>query len=302
MAARLLRRLTGKNRAETAKPVSSTDYWTGFNVTLHHRFASAAESVEYFHWRNDQYPGYIELMPVTGQDGKVVLDYGCGPGHDVIGFGAYSKPRRLIAADVSASSLAEAHHRAGLHGFDVEFLRIDEKDNRVPLETASVDYIHSSGVLHHIADPGKALRELARVLTRDGRMRVMVYNYDSVWLHLYVAYMLRIKQGAYPGLTLREVFTKTTDGPDCPIANVYKPEEFSALAEQAGLACRYLGAGISNFELKLYAERFDAIMDRRLPAEHRDFLKHLEIDRHGYPLHRGVYAGIDGCFELTRNS
>jgi len=278
---------------------SSADYWTGFNVTLHHAFASAEESLRYLHWRNDQYPGYIELMPVAGQDGKVVLDYGCGPGHDVVGFGVYSKPKRLIAADVSPTSLAEAKARTALHGIAAEFLQIDEASNRLPLADGSVDYIHSSGVIHHIADPAKALRELKRVLARGGRMRVMVYNYDSLWLHLYVAYLLRIKRNAHPGLELRQVFTKTTDGEDCPIANVYQPEEFARLCRDAGLACRYLGAAISLFELTLLPSRFEALMDPRLPAEHRDFLKRLELDRRGYPVYEGAGAGVDGCYELA---
>ena len=55
-------------------------YWTRHNVTLHAAFPTVEASLEYFDWRNDQYPGYIDLMPVQGQDGKVVLDYGCGPG------------------------------------------------------------------------------------------------------------------------------------------------------------------------------------------------------------------------------
>ena len=105
---------------------ANVEYWSGFNVTLHHRFTSPAESLDYFHWRNQQYPGYIELMPVSGQGGKVVLDYGCGPGHDVIGFGVCSVPKRLLAADISPTSLAEAEHRSRLHGLNVEFIRIDE--------------------------------------------------------------------------------------------------------------------------------------------------------------------------------
>ena len=291
---RLARMVSGPDQ-----PATSAQYWTQTNVTNHHAFSTAAESLEYFHWRNDQYPGYIELMPVAGQDGKVVLDYGCGPGHDLIGFGAYSKPRRLIGVDVSPTSLAEAGQRARLHGLQVEFFRINEQDNSIPVESGSVDYIHSSGVIHHTPDPEKVLRELKRVLAPGGRMRIMVYHYDSLWLHLFVAYTLRIQQGAYPGLDLRQVFTKTTDGENCPISNVYQPEEFRSLAGKAGLACRFLGAALSLHELRLFPQRFDAIMDRRLPAEHRAFLLGLKTDDKGYPLHGGTYAGVDGCYELA---
>ena len=31
-------------------------------------------------------------MPVNQADGLVVLDYGCGPGNDLVGFGHFSNP------------------------------------------------------------------------------------------------------------------------------------------------------------------------------------------------------------------
>jgi hypothetical protein len=77
----------------------TTEYWTSYNVTLHHQFESTEESLAYFHWRNDQYFKYIELMPVSGFDNQVVLDFGCGPGHDLVGFSIYSKPKQLIGID-----------------------------------------------------------------------------------------------------------------------------------------------------------------------------------------------------------
>lgn len=162
-----------------------------------------------------------------------------------------------------------------------------------------MDYIHSSGVIHHIQDPAKALGELKRVLAAEGRMRVMVYNYESLWLHLYVGYQLRIKAQAYPGLDARAAFAKTTDGENCPVANVYRCDEFRRLCESAGLACRYLGSAVSLFELTLLPARFEAMMDSRLPPEHMDFLKRLEVDRRGYPTYEGTYAGVDGCYELA---
>ena len=74
----------------------SAAYWEGHNVTLHHGFRDAAESLAYFRWRNDQYIGYIERMPVSGFDDKAVLDFGCGPGHDLVGFTTHSRPSRLV--------------------------------------------------------------------------------------------------------------------------------------------------------------------------------------------------------------
>jgi ubiquinone/menaquinone biosynthesis C-methylase UbiE len=276
----------------------AASYWTQHNVTSHHRFASAAESLDYFHWRNDQYFNYIELMPVSGQDGKVVVDFGCGPGHDLVGFGSYSRPARLIGIDVSASSLAEAEDRLALHGIGCELIRLDPTAATLPLEDRSVDYVHSSGVLHHTPDPLALLKEFQRVLRSSGEARIMVYNYDSLWVHLYVAYQKQLVEGAMADLDLRTAFAKTTDGPECPISRVYRPTEFVALAAEAGFEGCFLGAGISMHEAGMLPKRFDAIPDRRLPAESRRFLATLTFDEHGLPMHRGHYAGVDGCYLL----
>jgi SAM-dependent methyltransferase len=269
-------------------------YWTEHNVTAHRRFTSATESLEYFQWRNDQYFGYIELMPVAGQDGKVVVDFGCGPGHDLVGFGCYSKPSRLVGIDVSPSSLTEAHDRLDLHGIACELIRLEPSAAALPLADESVDYVHSSGVLHHTPDP----LALLRVLRRDGTARIMVYNYNSLWVHLYVAYQKQLVEGMLQELDLRAAFSKTTDGTDCPISRVYRPDEFIALCREARLDAEWSGAAISMHEAGLFARRYEAIMDPRLNAESRRFLLQLELDHFGFPRYHGHYAGVDGCYRL----
>jgi ubiquinone/menaquinone biosynthesis C-methylase UbiE len=292
----------GRRNSDIGSQTESTsneNYWTNHNVTNHQQFASIQESLGYFDWRNDQYPGYINLMPVTGQDSRVVLDYGCGPGHDMVGFGHFSRPARLIGMDISTSSLAEARSRLALHGIPAEFIHIKESDETLPLRDGSVDYIHSSGVVHHAKEPAKILNEFRRVLSAAGTCRIMVYNYNSVWLHLYVAYVKRIKEGLYADLDIRSAFTRTTDGPNCPISRAYQSEEFIQLVQDCGFRCRFAGAAVSLFEMNLLPLRFEAAARIELPAEHRKFLLALTLDAHGLPRFNDHYAGVDGCYELT---
>ena len=75
-----------------------------------------------------------------------------------------------------------------------------------------------------------------------------------------------------------------------------------AVCEKAGFDASHSGTAISVFELSLLERRFAAIMDRRLPAESREFLKTLEFDRRGLPTYRGQYAGIDACYRLVNRS
>lgn len=279
---------------------ASKEYWTKHNVTLHHEFSTKEESLEYFNWRNDQYFNYIELMPVAGFDGKSVLDYGCGPGHDLIGFGTFSACKCLVGVDVSSSSVAESRSRLALHGIEAETMVLDRDIVRLPFEDATFDHIHSSGVLHHTPGPLAILKELRRILKPGGSMNVMVYNYDSLWMHLYVAYKRSIVEGLHQGESLRDQFRHSTDGENCPISNCYRPNEWVALCNSAGLNAEFIGAAISMHEAALLPLRFAAIQDRRLPTGSRKFLLNLKFDDCGYPKYNGHYAGVDACYRLIK--
>ena len=126
---------------------SPGDYWSGYTVHVNDRLLASAEgSLRYFQWRCDQYPGYLDLMPVHGLDDCDVLDYGCGPGHDVVGIATYSKPRSLIGLDVSDRALAVAKRRLALHKFGDHVTVRKLMGYSIPLPDSSVDYIHLCSV------------------------------------------------------------------------------------------------------------------------------------------------------------
>lgn len=275
------------------------DYWTEHNVTGHRIFPSAEASLSDFRWRNAQYFDYIDHMPVAGADGLAVLDFGCGPGYDLVGFATQSKPARLVGIDVSSSSLAEAKARLSLHDAEPELYHHDVMKEPLPVTDGSIDLVHSSGVLHHMPSMEPALVELRRVLKKGGRAQFMVYHADSLWLHLYVAYERRIVQGLDTDLDLTGAFQKSTDGPDCPISRCYTQQEFIDLVKPYGFAFEGFGVAVSAWEMSLLHKRYAAIMDPALPEESRSFLASLTFDERGLPIVRpGVLAGIDGCYRF----
>jgi len=278
------------------------DYWTGHNVTKHKYFQTTKESLEYFDWRNDQYFNYLNLMPVVDFDNQVILDYGCGPGHDLIGFGIYSRPLKLIGMDISKSSLAEAQERCNLHGLRPLLIHCNDPEAKIPQENESIDHIHCSGVLHHIPDFKKILREFKRILKPEGSINLMVYNRNSIWYHLYVAFILPFRNNFFPELSLSERFAKSTDGPECPSSFCHTPEEWLDHFRDAGFDARFRGAAVSMTEAGVLSARFDAIQDLRLSSESRKFLLALEFDSAGFPIVKGHYAGIDACFQLRHTN
>jgi SAM-dependent methyltransferase len=279
-------------------------YWTRTLVD-HGPFATPEDSEAQLESRFDQYPLFREFSGLWGDHrGEVVLDYGCGPGNDVVGFLLYSGAARVFGMDVSPKALALAAERIALHGVDERRFRLIEltdADPAIPLEDEAVDFFQSQGVLHHTSDPAAILRELHRVAKRGAEARVMVYNRESVWFHLWTACELQLWQGRYSNLTTEDAFERTTDGPDCPIARCYRPEDFIALCEGAGFEAEFLGGYPSQAELDwLRSSRDRALADKRVGAEHRDFLRELELDPDGYPMWRGKHAGVGGSYLLRR--
>ncbi len=291
-----LREIAAKLRYSTY--TQSEKYWTDHNVTAHHRFKNAKDSLDYLAWRNRQYYGYAELMPTTGANGLTVLDFGCGPGHDLVGFGAYSNPSRLIAVDVSTTSLAEANSRLKLHDIPIDFHQVDVQKKSLPIPEGSVDLIHSSGVLHHMLDPGKALSEFRRVLKPGGVARIMVYNRQSIWYHLYVPYVLQIEQNRFSKLPRDVAFQKSTDGPGCPVSRAYQKEAFQEEVESYGFTLTSYGAAVSAMEMLYLEKRHTALMDRKLSPESQEFLADLTFNDRGWPINQGYVAGIDGCYSF----
>jgi len=286
-------------KLKVASHRGSAAYWTS-HMVAHEDWLDAEDSLEHFLWRNSQYPLYIDLMPVQGADALVVMDYGCGPGNDLVGFHEFSKPVRLIGADVSKAALSVSRRRLELHKADIELILIDEDSNRIKVSDGTLDLVHSSGVLHHVKHIEVALKEIQRVMKPGGKFQVMVYNYDSLWLHLITAYVHQIELGVDSELSLLEAFRRTTDGPECPISHCYRPSEFLQMVCSVGFSGKFKGSSMSNTELELMHKRFDALKSRKLKIEHRDFLSSLTFDERGHPLYKGNVAGINACYEFIK--
>ena len=277
-------------------------YWTGHTVNST-PFATAEASSNYLAWRFSEYPLFREFSRLWGDhSGQTVLDYGCGPGDDLTGLALFSNAAKLIGLDVSATALALTARRLALHGIDPDTVLLQQvRDGLpdVPLSDASVDYVNCGGVLHHTSHPERLLRELRRVLRPDGRAFVMVYNSDSIWVHLYVAYEKMLHDRAYEALSLDEAFRRLTDGADCPISRHYSAAGMTALCEQAGFTAHYVGGYLSRHELQQMKLQWStAISDDRLARQHRDFLRSLTFDAAGYPMLHGYHAGIGGVYHL----
>jgi SAM-dependent methyltransferase len=112
-----------------------------------------------------------------------ILVAGCGTNQAAVI--AYTNPSaQVVAIDVSRASLD--HHRWLKERYNLTNLEL----HQLPIEQVAslhreFDLIITTGVLHHMADPGTGMRALADRLRPDGVLAVMLYaNYGRIGVQL----------------------------------------------------------------------------------------------------------------------
>jgi ArsR family transcriptional regulator len=108
----------------------------------------------------------VELMPRVA----TAADLGCGSGETLSRMA--KKAERLIGVDSSPRMLEAARRLVGEHAS----LRLGDLMH-LPLAEAETDFAAMSLVLHHLADPARALRETHRVLKPGGTF--IIADFDS---------------------------------------------------------------------------------------------------------------------------
>jgi SAM-dependent methyltransferase len=104
--------------------------------------------------------------------GDIVLDIGSGAGTDaLIASALVGAEGRVIALDMTAAMRDKLRANAASAGAsNIEVLEGNAEE--IPLPNDCVDVVTTNGVLNLVPDKSKAIREIARVLVRGGRLQL----------------------------------------------------------------------------------------------------------------------------------
>jgi ArsR family transcriptional regulator len=117
----------------------------------------------------DQAAGLWALVPLISR-AENVADIGTGTGGMLPFLSEIAES--IVAVDISKEMLRHARQRARSLGLDnVQFVKADLCD--LPLDDASVDAAFATLVLHHVSDPGAAVKEMARIVRPGGTLVVV---------------------------------------------------------------------------------------------------------------------------------
>jgi len=181
-----------------------TVYWETHHVPV--RYGTLEESQRSLRERALLFPSLLELMPIDFPD-KIILDYGCGPGHDTILF-CEAGAGHVFYYDTSAPQLEIVDRRLELHGLEMRASPVERGE--LPL----VDHVHCAGVIHHMEDPLSGLKDIRYAMKEDADAAIMVYDGE---------------------LSLR---TQS----EVPITHWWTPLEFRYLCRLAGLDAKPVGS------------------------------------------------------------
>jgi ubiquinone/menaquinone biosynthesis C-methylase UbiE len=117
-----------------------------------------------------------ELAGFERHAGQVVVEVGCGIGTDGTRF--LEGGARYIGIDSSDTAVRTARETFDL--LELEGAVVAADATTLPIGTATVDFVYSNGVLHHIDDTEAAVDEIHRILRPGGRCLVMLYHRSSL--------------------------------------------------------------------------------------------------------------------------
>lgn len=174
-----------------------------FYKEIDNRFLGAVHEV--MPWKKIPFEQWIDFDALEQQD---VLEIGVGNGtHAQI---LSSRAKSYTGIDLTEYAATSSSNRLRLSGLPGHIIQMDAENMTFP--AASFDFVWSWGVIHHSSNTGKILREIHRVLRKDGKAVIMVY-YRSWWSYYLAGSLLGIFKGYFfNGKTIHQINQLKTDG------------------------------------------------------------------------------------------
>lgn len=115
-----------------------------------------------------------------------ILDAGCGTGFSTLKLSEANPDAQIVAADISQNALQIAGQRLAAAGWQQHNshwqhpqhkgeIALLQADLQALPDVGVFDYLHCSGVIHHLPDPLQGLAHLRRSLSDQGVAYLMVY-------------------------------------------------------------------------------------------------------------------------------
>ncbi|MDI1265674.1 MAG: class I SAM-dependent methyltransferase [bacterium] len=179
---------------------------------------------------NIEQPWLGDVIPFQAMSGKRVLEIGFGPGYDALKF--MQSGAIYSGIDITEENVERTRKHLGFFGLSPDVRQGDAE--QLPYPDASFDVVYSNGVLHHVPDLDRALKEARRVLKPGGELRVLMYHRHSVFYYGMIALHLVSGQHKTESLADRRSRIEASSANARPIVNVYSRRELARILKTNG--------------------------------------------------------------------
>lgn len=138
-----------------------------------------------------------KLIAVTSTQKRIILDVGSGTGFVAMVLCPYlNKKDKFICLDISPKMLDQCRANLNSLGFDCELIYKQYDGLNLPFENESIDILTLNSVLHHVFNTSTFLKEVGRILKKDGYLIVgheansKFYKNKIIWTLYRILYLL----------------------------------------------------------------------------------------------------------------
>ena len=268
--------------------VTSEKYWNSYTIAdangeQDQYLTKIKDSINHFKTIDNLYPCYNSLFGLFKKHkNKTILDYGCGPANDLLGFALFSECKKIIGVDISDRALKLARQRLKLHKITVNnindengvtLLKITEKNSRINIPDDYVDYVQSTGVIHHTPNPVEILKEIFRILKPGGKFKIMMYHRNSIYVRLILVLELLKKNMNIDVYYYFEKMGRADSG--APIAFLSDKDDFLLMGKKANFDCKFINAAFSIADLQGCLDIPHVLYNKKFPEKHKNFLRDI---------------------------
>ena len=136
-------------------------------------------------WNNFRQRPQPELKDLNWKSGKI-LDIGCGNCRNLLPF----KNLDCYGIDFSSEMIKQAKIFTKKKNFKVKLKQSDMR--KIPFKANFFNFILALATLHHLKDPEIAIKEISRVLKKDGEA------YITIWNKLQPKFLLKKRETTIP--------------------------------------------------------------------------------------------------------
>lgn len=134
--------------------------------------------VKHFEKRDNKYPPPKKIEKTNIKEGSFVLDYGCGPGsYSIAAAKVVGNTGKVYAADIHPLAIKEVEKRAKEK--EVKNIKTILTDCDTKLEDNTIDVVLLLDIYHDLSDPESILKELHRVLKKEGWLSVDDHHFKD---------------------------------------------------------------------------------------------------------------------------